>query len=100
MVEPAHVRRAALVALGVDALLVGGVGHRHHAALPRRELLVGVEAEDRGVAAAADRRAVAVHRAERLAGVLDDRQAHRLERGQVGRVAEDVDRAAAPSCGR
>ena len=30
--------------------------------------------------------------AERLARVLDDRQAHRLERRQVGRIAEDVDR--------
>jgi hypothetical protein len=57
---------------------------------PGRELLVGVEAERRGVAAAADRRAVGVHRAERLAGVLDDRQPVRLERRHVGRVAEDV----------
>ena len=44
------------------------------------------------MAAAADRRAVGVDGAERLAGVLDDRQAERLEGRQVGRVAEDVDR--------
>ena len=65
---------------------------RDHPALPGRELLVGVEPEHRRVPAAADRRAVGMDRAERLARVLDDRQAHRLERGQVGRVAEDVDR--------
>ena len=41
--------------------------------------------------ARADRDAVGVHGAERLAGVLDDRQAERLERRQVGGEAEDVD---------
>ena len=75
MVEPAHVRRAALVALGVDPLLQRGVGERDHAALAGGELLVGVEAEHRRMTAPADRGAVGVHRAERLAGVLDDRQA-------------------------
>ena len=68
------------------------VAHRDHPALAGRELLVGVEPEDRRVAARADRGAVGVDRAERLAGVLDDRQAERLERRDVGRVAEDVDR--------
>ena len=84
--------RAALVALGVDARLRAGSPSVDHPALARRELLVGVEAEDRGVAAGADRRAVGVDGAERLAGVLDDRQPEALERRQVGRVAEDVDR--------
>ena len=65
---------------------------RDHPALARRELLVGVEAEDGRVPARADRGAVGVHGAERLAGVLDDRQAEALERREVGRVAEDVDR--------
>ena len=69
-----------------------GVGERDHAALPRRQLLVRVEAEDGRVAAAADRDAVGVDRAERLAGVLDDRQAEPLERRQVGGEAEDVHR--------
>ena len=96
VVEPAHVRRAALVALGVDPLLQRRVAERDHPALARRQLLVGVEAEHRRVAARADRRAVGVTRAERLAGVLDDRQAARarraLERRHVGRVAEDVHR--------
>jgi hypothetical protein len=51
------------------------------------------------VPAAAHRRAVGVDRAERLAGVLHDREAVALERGHVGRVAEDVhgqQRARAP----
>ena len=51
------------------------VGHRDHPALAGRELLVGVEAKDRRVPAPADRNAVGVHRTERLAGILDDRQA-------------------------
>ena len=68
------------------------VAERDHPALAGRQLLVGVEAEHRRVAAAADRRAVGVDGAERLAGVLDDRQPEALERRQVGRVAEDVDR--------
>ena len=100
MVEPAHVGRAALVALGVDRELVLLGAEREHPALARGELLVGVEAERRRVAAAADRDAVGVDGAERLAGVLDDRQAVRLERRQVGRVAEDVDRQQRASCAR
>jgi hypothetical protein len=44
------------------------------------------------VAARPHRRAVGVHRTQRLAGVLDDRQAECLERGHVGRIAEDVHR--------
>ncbi len=92
VVEPVHVRRAPLVALGVDALLVLRRAHGEHAALAGGELLVGVERERRGMAAAADRRAVGMHGAERLAGVLDDRQPVALERGDVGGVAEDVHR--------
>ena len=93
VVEPAHVRRAALVALGVDALLALGRAHHEHPALARGQLLVGVEAERRGMAAAADRHAVGVHRAERLAGVLDDRQRRGARAPRhVGRVAEDVHR--------
>ena len=73
---------------------------REHPALAGGELLVGVEAERGGMAAAADRRAVGVHGAERLAGVLDDRQPVALERRHVGRVAEDVHRQQRASCGR
>src|SRR5207244_5154983 len=75
VVEPAHVGRAALVALAVDALLVG-VGRAHDdPALPGGELLVRVEGEDGEVAARTHRGSVLVGRAERLAGVLDDPQA-------------------------
>ena len=99
MIEPTHVGRAALVALGVDPHAVLLRAEDDHAALAGRDLLVRVEAEDRRMPAAADRRAVRVHRAERLAGVLDDREAVALQRRHVGRVAEDVDgqqRARAP----
>src|ERR671939_169226 len=41
VVQPAHVRRAALVALGVDPLLEHLRAHRHHAALAGGDLLVG-----------------------------------------------------------
>ena len=54
--------------------------------------LFGVEAEDRRMAAPPTGRPSAWTRAERLAGVLDDRQAEALERRHVGGVAEDVDR--------
>ena len=81
VVEPAHVGRAALVALGVDRDLVLVGAERDHPALAGRELLVGVEAEHRRVAAAADRDAVGVDGAERLAGVLDDREPVRLNAG-------------------
>ena len=90
VVEPAHVGRAALVALGVDRDLVRLRAEREHAALAGGELLVGVEAERRGMPAAADRDAVGVDGAERLAGVLDDRQPVCLERLDVGWVSEDV----------
>ena len=73
---------------------------RDHPALAGRQLLVGVEAEGRRMAARADAHAVAVDGAERLAGVLDDRQPHALEGGQVGRVAEDVHGQQRASCGR
>ena len=72
--------------------LMAAIGDRDHPALARRQLLVGVEAEGGRMAAGADPHPVAVHGAQRLAGVLDDRQAHALEGGQVGRVAEDVHR--------
>ncbi len=92
MVEPAHVGRAALVALGVDPLLHGAVAERDHAALAGGQLLVRIEAEHGRVPASADRRAVRVERAEGLAGVLDDRQPEPLEGRDVGGIAEDVDR--------
>ena len=73
---------------------IAGVAERDHAALAGGDLLVGVEAEHGRVAAAADRRAVGVAGAQRLAGVLDDRQVvaarDRLEGAHLGRVAEDV----------
>ena len=72
--------------------LVLGAAEGEHPALARRELLVGVEAERGRVAAAADRGPVGVSGPERLAGVLHDREAVGLERGHVGRVAEDVHR--------
>ena len=40
----------------------------------------------------ADRRSVRIASTERFAGILDDRQAERLERGHIAWVAEDVDR--------
>jgi hypothetical protein len=72
VIEPAHVRRPALVALGVDAFLRLGVGTHDHASLARRDLLVRVEAEDGEVAARARGAAVGVQRPECLAGVLDE----------------------------
>ncbi len=96
MIEPAHVRSAALIALGVDPLLQRRVGQRHHPALAGGELLVGVETEHRRVPAPADGPPVGVHRAECLAGVLDEPQVmalrKRLEGGHRGGVAEDVHR--------
>src|SRR5436190_17633488 len=56
VVEPAHVRRAALVALAVYSLLERLRGSGHGATLPGRQLLVRIEAERREVAAGADRR--------------------------------------------
>ncbi len=109
VVEPVHVGRATLVALGVQALLGRRVGAHHGPALARRDLLVGVEGEHRGVAATAHGRPVPMRRAERLAGVLHDPEAalggQALERRQVGGVAEDVHRqqprrALAHRCGR
>jgi hypothetical protein len=75
VVEPAHVRGAALVSLGVDPLLQRRVGHRDHAPLARGQLLVGVEAEHRRVPARAHPDPVGMDRPQSLAGVLDDRQA-------------------------
>src|SRR3984885_8705572 len=74
VVEPVHVGRPALIALRVDALPQGGVRHRDHAPLAGGQLLVGVEAKHGGVAAGTHRYAVGVDGAERLAGVLDDRE--------------------------
>src|SRR5205807_10291188 len=92
VVQPAHVRRATLVALGLDPLLDRGVGHRHHPPLTRRNLLVRVEAERRWIAAGADGDA-AVRRAERLARVLHDREplarGELLERRHLRGIAED-----------
>ena len=95
MVEPAHVGRAALVALAVDARLRLGVGADHRAALARRDLLVRVEARRRrGCPRAPTGLPVGVNGAERLARVLDDPEpalaGEPLERRHVGGVAEDV----------
>ena len=96
VVEPAHVGRPALVALGVDALLDLGRRRQDGAALARRDLLVRVEAEHAQVAASADLGAVGVGRPERLAGVLHDPEPavarQQLELRHVDRVAEDVHR--------
>ena len=71
-----------------------GVCGRHRAALARRHLLVRVEGPDGGMSVRAQRLAL-VHRAERLARVLDQRDAVLLaeweQRVVLGRVAEDVD---------
>jgi hypothetical protein len=96
VVEPVHVRGAALVSLGVDARLVAGVEADDRSPLPRRHLLVRVEREHRAVPARADQRAVLVARADRLARILNDPQPARpcelLESGHVGGPAEDVHR--------
>ena len=94
MLEPPAPVSAALVAEALEQppLLLGV--RRHHAAFPRRDLLVRVEGEDRGGAVRADACA-AVLRAERLAGVLDQRQPvplAELPQGvELARVAVDVD---------
>ncbi len=99
VVEPAHVRRAALVALGVDPLLVLGRAHGEHPALAGRELLVGVEAERRRVTRA--RRPACRPRAAR-------RAPRRRPRRSAGRGPRAPARrpgsrrcapGAAPSCG-
>ncbi len=104
VVEPVHVGGAALVSLGVDPLLQARVAERDHAPLPRGQLLVGVEAEHGQVAARPYRDAVLVGRAERLAGVLEHLQAvalgDRLERDDVGGIAEDVHRQQRSWCAR
>ena len=94
VVEPVHVRRAALVALASRcAPCSAGVAERDHAALAGGELLVGVEAEHGGMAARADR--ASRRRGRRRAPRRRPRRSaapSALERRQVGRVAEDVDR--------
>src|ERR1019366_3594004 len=66
VVEPVHVRRAALVALTIDALLLAGLGERDHAALAGRQLLVRVESEHGRVPACPDPHPVRVRRADAL----------------------------------
>src|SRR5918992_76712 len=72
-------------------LVVGG----DDAAFARRDLLVGIEAEDRRHAVAADGNALVLG-AKGLRGVLDQRQAvplrDRAQLVELARVAEDVDR--------
>ena len=98
MVEPAHVGRAALVALGVDALLERRVAERDHPALPGRDLLVRVEAEHGRMAAAADRHAVGVD-ARRAPRRRPRRSAGRAARTPAGRPgSRRCGRAAAPTC--
>ena len=71
VVDPAHVRRPALVALAAQRRRGLGSGDGDHAPLARGQLLVGVEGEGREVAARADLPALGVARAERLAGILE-----------------------------
>ena len=90
MVEPTHVRRSALVSLGVDPLLGLGVRDADHPSFPGGYLLVGVEREHRWMPAASNRGSVRGYRPERLARVLHDRQPQPLERRNLGGIAEHV----------
>ena len=85
VVEPAHVRRAALVSLGVDALLERRVGHRDDAALAGRHLLVGVEAEHRRMPAS--RRPRSRRRGRPRAPRRRPRRSARPSRSNAGRSA-------------
>ena len=99
MHQPVAVVRPALVddaaQLAGDVLVVG----RDRAALAGRQLLVRVEAVDRGIAVGADSGAVDAG-AQRLAGVLNDRHAGRrgdlVDPPDLARVAEDVHRKDRP----
>ena len=64
VVQPAHVRRATLVALGVDPLLKRLVADADHPALARRQLFVRIETEHRGMAASSDRDAIGRNRTQ------------------------------------
>ena len=94
MLQPARRLETALVAEGHEQLVLLGVRGRHRASLARGHLLVRVEGPDGGVSVRAERLAL-VHRAERLARVLDQRDAvllaERDQRVVLGRIAEDVD---------
>ena len=94
VVEPAAAVRPALVAEALEQAPGLLRPRRDHAAFAGRDLLVGVEGEDRVLALRADRPPL-VDRAERLAGVVDQRDpvpfADRLQFFQLARVAEDVD---------
>ena len=92
VVKPVHVRGPALVALGIDLLLLRRVAERDHPTFASRQLLIRVEAEHGRMAAAPDRTAVGVLRPERLARIFDERNVEPLEARHVGRIAEDVDR--------
>ena len=98
VVEPAHVGRAALVALGVDALLERRVAHGDHPALAGGQLLVGVEAEGRRDARA--RRRARRRRARRPAPRRRPRRsAGPCARRRAGRPgSRRCARAAARSC--
>ena len=72
--------------------LIAGIADGDHPPFAGGQLLVGVEAEHGGVAAAADGASVRVDGAERLTGVLDDRQPEPLQCRHVRGVAEHVDR--------
>ena len=89
---------ASLPEVGVDAMVaetahpageLGVVGH-HHAALSRREVLDGVEAEGGHVCDAADA-AAAVHRSRRMARILDEQEAVPVgDRQQLVQIARDA----------
>ena len=94
VVEPPAAVGPALVAQALEQeprLLRPG---RDDATLARRDLLVGIEREDRVLALSADRPPL-VDGAERLAGIVDQCNlmalADRLQFFQLARIAEDVD---------
>ena len=100
MVQPAHVRSAALVALGVDPRLQLGRAERHHPTLAGRKLLVGVEAEHGQISPAPHRRAVAVTApsASQASSTIPKPtpSGDRLESVHVGGIAEDMHRQKRP----
>ena len=94
MLEPARGLEPALVAQRDEQLVLRGRSGRDRAPLAGRDLLVRVEGEDGRVPVRAERPAL-VAGAERLAGVLDEREpvpvADRPQLVELAGVAEDVD---------
>ena len=94
MLQPARGLEPALVAQRDEQLVLCLVARRHGAAFARRHLLVRIERPDGRMAVRAERLAL-VLRTERLAAVLDHRDAVLLAEWEqlvvLRRVAEDVD---------